>query len=217
MSERTTAAALVERLADAVAGDGRRMIVALAGPPGAGKSTFAAWLADGVTARAAGVGRVAVLGMDGFHYDDRVLEEWGERPRKGAPHTFDVDGLAAMLARLRADDGRPVAVPVFDRDIEIARAWAAIIEPSARLVIVEGNYLLLDAPPWSALAPHFDLTVMLEIDEDEVRRRLLERWAELSPEALALKMDGNDMPNVRRVIGESRPADLTLTPGPDAR
>ena len=215
MTQETTAGALVDQLAAAAAGGGRT-IVAVAGPPGAGKSAFAAWLARAVAKRA-GAEAVAVLGMDGFHYDDRVLEAWGERPRKGAPHTFDVDGLAATLARLAADDGRAVAVPVFDRAIEIARAGAAIIGPAARLVIVEGNYLLLAAPPWPALAPHFDLTVMLGVDEAEVRRRLLERWADLSPEALALKMDGNDMPNVRLVMSASRPADLTLTPGPEAR
>ena len=115
------------------------------------------------------------------------------------------------------DDGRAVAVPVFDRSIEIARAGAAIILPEVRVVVVEGNYLLLEEAPWTGLAPHFTLTVMLDISEDEARRRLLERWADLSPEALELKMEGNDMPNVRRVLRESRAADVVVIPGPDER
>ena len=110
--------------------------------------------------------------MDGFHFDDIVLNARGHRPRKGAPHTFDVDGLAATLARLAADDGREVAVPVFDRSIEIARAGARIIGPATRLVVVEGNYLLLDDPAWARLRGHFDATVMLAVPMPVVEARL---------------------------------------------
>jgi len=84
-----------------------------------------------------------VLAMDGFHFDDRVLESRGHGARKGAPYTFDVAGLAVILQRLKADDGVEVAVPVFDRSLEIARAGAAIIPASARIVLVEGTSSLL--------------------------------------------------------------------------
>jgi pantothenate kinase len=189
------------------AGDGgKRRIVAVAGPPGSGKSTFAERLAE----RLGG----AVLPMDGFHYDDIVLLARGHRPRKGAPFTFDVDGLATTLARLAADDGRAVAVPVFDRSIEIARAGARIIAPATRTVVVEGNYLLLDDPAWTPLARHFDATVMLDVPMPVIEARLLARWQDLEGDALRAKMEENDLPNARLVAAHSVPADF-LVPNDD--
>ena len=100
--------------------------------------------------------------MDGYHFDNAVLAERGLLPRKGAPETFDVDGLARDLARIRAG-ARDVAVPVFDRGLDLARAGARVIRPGHALVLVEGNYLLLDAAPWSALAAFFDRTLFIEV------------------------------------------------------
>ena len=184
--------------------DGKRRIVAVAGPPGSGKSTFAERLAERLGA--------AVLPMDGYHYDDTVLNARGHRPRKGAPHTFDVGGLATTLMRLAADDGSEVAVPVFDRSIEIARAGARIIEPSARVIVVEGNYLLLDDPAWAPLREHFDATVMLDVPMPVVEARLLDRWNgfKLEGEALRAKMEENDLPNARLVAERSVPADFLV-------
>lgn len=206
MAERIDLDGLAERLA-ASQGPGRR-IVAVAGAPGSGKSH----VADALAARLAGRIATDVLPMDGFHYDDILLEARGHRSRKGAPHTFDVDGLAAMLARLRADDGRDVAVPVFDRSIEIARAGARIIAADTRLVIVEGNYLLLDDPAWAPLAPQFDLTAFLSVPETELARRLRARWEGygLGPAEVVAKLEENDLPNARRVVHGSRPADFII-------
>lgn len=180
-----------------------RLIVALAGPPGAGKST----IAEAIAARlnAAEPDRCAVLAMDGFHYDDRVLEPRGWRPRKGAPHTFDVGGLSATLRRLRANTEATVAVPVFDRDIEIARAGARLIPQETGVVLVEGNYLLLDAEPWRGLRPLFDLTAMIRVPRPVLVARLEARWQGfgMTAEAITEKLDGNDLPNADRVMGES--------------
>lgn len=189
---------------------GGRSVIAVAGPPGAGKSTFAEALRDRLNARSPGLAEV--LPMDGYHFDDLLLNARGWRPRKGAPHTFDVGGLRAMLARLHANEEDEIAVPVFDRAIEIARAAARVIPRSVSIVILEGNYLLLDRPPWTALAPLFDLTVMLHAPAEVLRARLLDRWTGigLAGEALAAKMDGNDLPNVALVQDHSRPADHTI-------
>lgn len=189
---------------------GQRHLVALAGPPGAGKSTLAEALVDRLNATSPGRG--AILPMDGYHFDDQVLEARGLRPQKGAPNTFDVGGLASMLARLRRNDEPEVAVPVFDRSIEIARAGAAMIPQTVEIVLVEGNYVLLDAAPWGQLAGQFDLTAMIRIDEDALRRRLMARWLGLGlgQEAAAQKVDANDLPNGLTVLRQSRAADIEI-------
>ena len=111
------------------AGKSRRFIVAIAGPPGAGKSTVAEQLLGLLPA-----GSAAVVPMDGFHYDDAVLTAKGLRQRKGAPETFDVDGYEALLKRLRAGDA-DVAIPVFDRSIELSRAAAAIVAHDVKFIL----------------------------------------------------------------------------------
>lgn len=208
MGEQVTLAGLTDAL---LSEEGeRRRIVAIAGAPGSGKSTTAEQLKERLNARREGV--ADILPMDGFHYDDLVLNARGHRARKGAPHTFDLDGFRTALERLRADDGREVAVPVFDRSIEIARAGGRIIEPEARIILVEGNYLLLDEPGWRDLGALFDVTVMVEASEEVLIDRLTERWMgfQLEPEAMMRQMEGNDLPNMRLVLAKSRPADLVL-------
>ena len=189
-----------------VRGNDARHVTAIAGPPGSGKSTVADRLTEALNARTEG--SAAVFPLDGFHFDDAILEARGLRPRKGAPHTFDVGGFSTMLDRLRANREDEIAVPVFDRDIEISRNAARFISRDVRHLIVEGNYLLLDASPWNDLA--FDTTVYLDVSMDELERRLLDRWHALKGEALKIKMEENDLPNVRLVVEQSRPADFVL-------
>ena len=186
----------------------QRYLTAIAGAPGSGKSTLAEKLADALNADTPG--SAAVLPMDGYHYDDSVLNDRGWRPRKGAPHTFDVSGFSHMLTRMRANQEPEIAVPVFDRSIEIARAGARLIPQSVRHIIVEGNYLLLNQPPWDGLAAQFDLTVFLEVPLAELERRLKARWSDLKGDDLITKMEGNDLPNARLVATQSKPADLVV-------
>jgi pantothenate kinase len=200
------AASILER-----AGGSARFLVGIAGPPGAGKSTQAEALLAALNDRAPGTS--ALVPMDGFHLDNAVLSARGLLARKGAPETFDVDGFAATLGRIRAADA-PVAVPVFDRDLDLARAGARCIDLAARVVLVEGNYLLLDEPPWRALAEHFDLTLFLSVDEAELYRRLLARWRGygLDPVAAEARADGNDMANARRILAARGRPDLIWHP-----
>ncbi len=181
-----------------------RFIVALAGPPGAGKSTAAAEL---VTALGAGARAVP---MDGFHYDDAILNARGARGRKGAPDTFDVMGFLHLLRRLRTED--EVAIPIFDRSLELSRGSAEIVGPDDRILVVEGNYLLLREPPWDRVAPLVDMSVWLDVPEAELDRRLRARWAFYgkTPQAARDWIDGNDMPNIRRVTQGSAPAHFIL-------
>jgi len=195
--------------ARAARGPQARLIVALAGAPASGKSTLAAAAVARLNADRPGT--AALLPMDGFHLDDAVLAARGLPARKGAPETFDVAGLAHMLARLRAREP-DVAIPIFDRRIEIARAGAAIIPAAAQVILAEGNYLTLARAPWDGLAPLFDLSVRLDQPEEVLRARLMARWDGLARSEAARRIAENDLPNGRLVAAESRPVDLVLRP-----
>lgn len=183
-----------------------RVVVAIAGPPASGKSTIAEELVSLLPE-----GSAAVVPMDGFHYDDRVLDQIGLRQRKGAPETFDFDGYESLLKRLRVREA-DVAVPLFDRSIELSRAAASIVPKTVKFIITEGNYLLLDEQPWQRLAPLFDVTVFLDVAREEVDRRLVQRWIDYGrgTEAGRAWIDSNDMPNVDRVLSRRRAADITI-------
>lgn len=197
------AAAIFKRAAGA-----QRFVVAIAGPPGSGKSTLAQRLNVVLPEDAS-----AVVPMDGFHFDDVVLDSRGLRPRKGAPETFDYAGFAALLKRIRA--GEPeIAIPVFDRSMELSRAGASIIGSGVKFVLVEGNYLLLDEEPWSALSGLFDFSIFVDVPRGELERRLLERWRGhgKSDEDARAWIASNDLPNIERVLARRRQADLVVGP-----
>ncbi|MBX3532036.1 MAG: nucleoside/nucleotide kinase family protein [Rhizobiaceae bacterium] len=182
-----------------------RFLIAVAGPPGAGKTTSAARLA-------ALLGDAVTVPMDGFHYDNAVLDARGLRARKGAPETFDADGLVALVERLARGD-RDVVAPGFDRQEDFSRAGAIVVARAIRFVVVEGNYLLLDREPWRALRPHFGLTVMLDMPKGELAHRLVRRWIDhgLDEKAARERAFGNDMANAEQVVGGSAAADIVVT------
>lgn len=150
----------------------RRSILGIAGSPGAGKSTYAEQLVRELNA----LGHPAALvPMDGFHLAQTVLRELGLVPVKGAPETFDVDGYAALLHRLRHPSGRTIWAPRFDRDLEEPIAAGLAIPDETRLVVTEGNYLLLDQGPWATIRPLLDECWFLELDPAVRRDRLTAR------------------------------------------
>jgi pantothenate kinase len=198
---------LKDEILKRAAGAGR-FIVAIAGPPGAGKSTLSDRLAEAIAEAGESV---AVLPMDGFHMDNAVLEQKGLLARKGAPETFDVRAFLATLAAVRADDGE-VLVPVFDRSRELAISSARAIAPETRIVLVEGNYLLLDEAPWNRLDDAFDYSIFIDPGIDVLEQRLLQRWYDhgYDVETARTKAFGNDIPNARRVVGSRRASDLVI-------
>ncbi|MEX0503190.1 AAA family ATPase [Alphaproteobacteria bacterium LSUCC0719] len=207
----TSSKILAQRIVDQASG--HRLIVAIAGPPGSGKST----LADIVKTEIDVIhpNGCEIVPMDGFHYDNAILDEWGVRARKGAPHTFDVGGLAATLSRLRALPAGDVAVPVFDRPADRAYASARMVPAASQIILVEGNYLLLDDPSWRELEGLFDLSITIRCRFETLAQRLRTRWLDLglSEDVAQSKCDTNDLPNCRLVIDQSRPADIIFDAG----
>jgi fructokinase len=200
----TLVQAVLEKL-----GKGGRVLLAIAGPPASGKSTVSATLQARLTHD--GV-RAVVVPMDGFHLDNRVLDERGLRAKKGAPETFDVDGFAAVLRQLRATD-RTIYLPVFDREKDLSIAAARVVEPETDVVIVEGNYLLFDEPAWRSMPDLWDLSLWIDTPPSVVRQRCIQRWLDHdhTPEAARARAEGNDLVNAERIRLARLPADVVLS------
>ena len=164
---------LLARDAIALAGDSRA-ILGIAGSPGAGKSTLVDVLVAGIRA-AMGDEWVAHVPMDGFHLADVQLDRIGAHGRKGAPDTFDAAGYAHLLERVKRDIDNPVYVPGFDRTMEQPLAAALVVLPSVRLVVTEGNYLLLDDPHWERARRAMDAVWFVASEETTRVERLVAR------------------------------------------
>jgi pantothenate kinase len=175
---------------------GGRVILGIVGPPGSGKSTVAAAL------HAAFPEDSQAVPMDGYHYANVTLQRLGRASRKGAPDTFDAHGYIALLRRLRMQGpGEIVYAPEFRREIEEPVAGAIAIEPQTRLVITEGNYLLLDESPWSDARGLLDDSWYVDVDDATRLQRLVsrhERFGRTHEQALAWVAQ-TDEPNARRI------------------
>lgn len=148
---------------------GGRRLIGLAGPPGSGKSHLAAQLSQSLSPAP------PVVPMDGFHLAQAVIDAKGLADRKGAPETFDAWGFVKLVTRLTTPVGDVIYAPRFNRRIEEPVAGAIPVTPGDSLVIVEGNYLLIEEPPWDRICPALDLRVYLELDDKTRVHRLVER------------------------------------------
>lgn len=188
-------ASFLGRIDALLAGGGRRLL-GLVGAPGAGKSTLAQALLE------AHAGVAQIVPMDGYHLANVELARLGRSGRKGAPDTFDADGYVALLQRLRAQrDDEIVYAPEFRREIEEPIAGAIAVLPSTRLVIAEGNYLLLDEGPWAKVSALLDDSWYVDIDPALRQQRLVARHMHFgrSADAAADWVQHTDEPNARRI------------------
>ena len=206
--------ALAQKILDAAsAHQGDRFIVGIAGAPGAGKSTVSELLLqalqDGISD-----GDAVLVPMDGFHLDNVILDARDLRSKKGAPETFDCVGYMKVLERIRANVGETFS-PSFDRKLDLARAGAICIAAQHKIILTEGNYLLLDEAPWCDVQCYFDLTICIEADMPTLERRLMKRWLDhgLSDTEARQRAELNDLPNARYVVDHSMSADILFLNG----
>ncbi|WP_375424803.1 nucleoside/nucleotide kinase family protein [uncultured Friedmanniella sp.] len=196
-----------------LARDGHRVLLGITGAPGAGKTTFADRLAALLRASAPGGLHddwVVRLPMDGFHLADCQLARLDRLARKGAPDTFDTAGYVALLERLVLDRDETIYAPAFERDLEQPVAGSICVSPSTRVLITEGNYLLLADGGWERVREVLDEVWYLELDDAERRRRLVarhERFGKSKAEARDW-VNGTDERNAEMVAHTSARADL---------
>ena len=185
----------------------RRRLVAIAGPPAAGKSTVAALVQRELVAAGHPAG---LMPMDGFHMDNERLDELGLFARKGAPETFDLAAFTETLEKLTTSP--TVHVPGFDREADRTVPDALTITAEQNIVVVEGNYLLFDAPGWRDLTRFWDFSVFVSTDIERLRDRLIRRWRDhgLDRQAAVARAQGNDLANAERILNNRLPATIEL-------
>ena len=194
----------------------RRILVMLAAPPGAGKSTLLSFL-EHLTYEHDDLGSIQTIGMDGFHRRQEYLvshtvqrdgEEIPMVKIKGAPITFDLEYLTKSVKRVAA--GEVCGWPVYNRLLHNPTENALTV--SGEIVILEGNYLLLNETGWSELKNYADYTISVSAEEDFLRARLIDRRIKtgVDPEAATQFVDFSDMPNVRLCLTKTAAADIEL-------
>jgi pantothenate kinase len=196
------AADLASWISERAAGSDR-YVFGIAGPPGSGKSTLAAQL--GTTLGA------PVVAMDGFHLPNDVLRSRGLLAVKGAPETFDADGFLGLVRELR-DARETVWCPAFDRTIDAPVGDSVSVGPGDVVVVVEGNYLLLERRPWVSLSAAFDAIAFLDVPGEIRRSRLIARHVEFGrdPVDAAEFVHRSDEANAALVEASRTRADLVV-------
>ena len=183
----------------------KRCILGLVGAPGAGKSTLAQALVTQWPHA------IQVVPMDGFHLANVELKRLGRQGRKGAPDTFDAFGFIALLKRLRSQMADEVIyTPCYERNLEESVAAAIAIDPNTPLIVVEGNYLLLSAPPWNQVQELLDETWFVDVPQDLRVKRLTQRHQKFGRSAKDASdwVQHTDEPNARQIEAELAKADV---------
>ena len=148
-----------------------RVLIAIAGPPGSGKSTVGELLTGLMNKN---LMKTSLIPMDGFHLDNETLEKINLLERKGAPETFDIGAFLSLIKELRFKND--IKVPLFDRSADKVIKDAQVISREQDYLVIEGNYLLLDRELWRDLSKYWDYKIFLTIEQTVLKSRLIERW-----------------------------------------
>jgi len=195
----------LEQLADSIIKDAAnksRYIFAIAGAPGSGKSTLVQSLQQLLQTKHQC--SCQIIAMDGFHLDNETLQQQGLLAVKGSPPTFDLTAFEQLLTQVKLNQATVLA-PIFNRDIDAVVTDAITISNDTKIILVEGNYLLLKQLGWQKLAQYFDASVFLDVPMEVLRQRLIKRWIDQGfdlKDAIA-KADSNDIPNAQLVLSHS--------------
>ena len=212
---------LLKKVSEMQQKKGERILILLAAPPGAGKSTLASFL-EQLAKKKKNLKNIQAIGMDGFHRRQEYLmnhsvQRDGEQipmvQIKGAPITFDLERLAESVKRVSAGD--LCGWPVYDRLLHNPKEDGILVDGD--IVFVEGNYLLLDEPGWRELKQYADYSISIRAEENMLRTRLITRRIQtgVDRESATTFVDFSDMPNVRLCLQKTAPADLELQIDPD--
>ena len=184
----------------------RRLMIAVTGPPAAGKSTVAERLVEMFQDSE----KAALVPMDGFHLDNATLRKNGTLHRKGAPETFDLVGFTNMIERL--SNGEDATVPHFDRSRDCVVPHGAEITSKDRILVFEGNYLLLDQEGWRDLSRYWDSSAYLSVSMDTLKERLIQRWLNEnhSYAEAERRVLNNDLPNAAHILSNKMKASLDI-------
>lgn len=201
-------AAAKDRILDLSKSSDTRILIGIVGKPGAGKSTVTAKLKEILPKE-----ETEILSQDGYHLSNQQLKELNRSDRKGAPNTFDPKSFTELLRRVATDFENNIYFPIFHREIEESIAAEGVITPKTRIVLVEGNYLLLDSDGWHEVADYLDETWFLNIDDQLRIKRLIARHIEYGkdPEFAHAWATGTDETNARIIETTKMKASAFIT------
>jgi pantothenate kinase len=185
----------------------KRVLIGITGKPGAGKSTLTSYLINNL-----GPDLTALVPMDGYHLSNKQLQRLNLSDRKGAFNTFDSDGFVSLLRRINQDTDKDIYYPIFHREIEESYAADGVVLKNTRLVITEGNYLLLEKGGWESVKKELSEVWYVKVN-DELRLERLTKRHEMfgkDPQAAHEWARGSDEINAELVQTTVASADVII-------
>lgn len=197
----------LERFKNLSESSDQRIIIGVVGKPGSGKSTLTSYLLDNLLKE-----KAVLVPMDGYHLSNKLLAEYKKADRKGAYDTFDSKGYSELLKRIKFDNESDIYFPIFHREIEESIVAEGVVPKECKLILTEGNYLLLDKHGWENVKSYLTQSWYIQIEDDLRWSRLMDRSIKYgrSPEIAYKWTHGSDEINAQVVETTQKFADVLL-------